>query len=157
MLVVDDEPRVREALDLLLRQAGAIVKTVPSAAAAMATPSSSPKKGFQSSFEAVWATALGASDGLSRPVPTVVFFVALALSMAGLGWALKHIPVGTAYAVWTGVGAALTVIYAMATGTETVSPAKIIFLTGIIGAVVGLKLVPSGTRTDLAVPQPDRT
>ncbi|WP_245630455.1 DMT family transporter [Granulicoccus phenolivorans] len=94
-------------------------------------------------FEAVWATALGLSAGFTRPIPTVVFLVGLTCSMLGLGWAARHIPIGTAYAVWTGVGAALTVAYAMATGTETISVGKVIFLTGIIAAVVGLKLVPS--------------
>ena len=94
-------------------------------------------------FEAVWATALGESNGLSELAPSIVFFAALAVSMAGLGWAAKHSPIGTAYAVWTGVGAALTVIYAMAPGTESVSLGKIIFISGIIAAVVGLKLVPS--------------
>ncbi|WP_017593745.1 DMT family transporter [Nocardiopsis potens] len=92
-------------------------------------------------FEAVWATALGMSEGFSRPVPTAVFLVALAVSMVGLGWAAEHIPIGTAYAVWVGLGAALTVLYAMATGGESVSAAKIVFLIGIIAAVVGLKLV----------------
>ena len=94
-------------------------------------------------FEAVWATALGQSDGFTRPLPTVVFLVALVASMAGLGQALRTIPIGTAYAVWTGVGAALTVGYAMATGVEPVSLPKVVFLSGIILAVVGLKLVPS--------------
>lgn len=50
--------------------------------------------------EAVWATALGESHGFSEPLPTVIFFVALAASMIGLGWAVRHIPIGTAYAVW---------------------------------------------------------
>jgi quaternary ammonium compound-resistance protein SugE len=95
-------------------------------------------------LEAVWATALGASDGLSRPVPAVVFFVALAGSMVGLGRAVRRIPLGTAYAVWVGVGAALTVAYAMATGAEGVSAAKVLFLAGIIAAVIGLKLVSHG-------------
>ncbi len=94
-------------------------------------------------FEAVWATALGTSDGLSVLGPSVVFFVALALSMLGLGWATKHIPIGTAYAVWVGVGAALTVTYAILTGDESVSVGKVVFIAGIIAAVVGLKLVPS--------------
>lgn len=96
-------------------------------------------------FEAVWATALGKSDGLSVLGPSVVFFVALALalSMLGLGWATKHIPIGTAYAVWVGVGAALTVTYAILTGDESVSVGKVVFIAGIIAAVVGLKLVPS--------------
>lgn len=93
-------------------------------------------------FEAVWATALGMSHGFSEPVPTVVFFIALAISMVGLGWAVKTIPIGTSYAVWVGVGAALTVGYAMATGEESVSLGKIVFITGIIAAVIGLKLVP---------------
>ena len=53
-------------------------------------------------LEAVWATALGASEGLSRPSPTVVFLVALAASMVGLAVASESIPIGTAYAVWTG-------------------------------------------------------
>jgi len=93
-------------------------------------------------FEAVWATALGMSDGLSRPTPTIVFFVALTASMAGLAWATRTIPIGTAYAVWVGVGAALTVTYAMVSGGETASPAKVLFLVGIVAAVIGLKLVP---------------
>ena len=93
-------------------------------------------------FEAVWATALGMSDGLSRPGPALVFFVALTASMAGLALATRTIPVGTAYAVWVGVGAALTVTYAMVTGGEPASPAKVLFLAGVGAAVVGLKLVP---------------
>lgn len=94
-------------------------------------------------FEAVWATALGLSDGFSRPGPTVVFLVAVTVSMLGLGWAAKFIPMGTAYAVWTGIGAALTVTYSMLTGAESASPLKVLFLAGIIGAVIGLKLVPA--------------
>jgi quaternary ammonium compound-resistance protein SugE len=93
-------------------------------------------------LEAVWATALGQSEGFRRPAPTAVFVVATALSMFGLGWAVKRIPIGTAYAVWTGVGAALTVGYAMLTGAESVSLWKLVFIGGIIAAVIGLKLVP---------------
>lgn len=98
-------------------------------------------------FEAVWATALGMSDGFSQVGPTVVFAIALTISMIGLGWAVKSIPIGTAYAVWTGVGAALTVTYAMATGAESVSAGKVVFITGIVAAVVGLKLVPDPRAT----------
>lgn len=93
-------------------------------------------------FEAVWATALGLSDGFAEPVATLVFAVALVLSMGGLAVAVTRIPIGTAYAVWVGIGAALTVTYAMATGAESVSIGKIVFIAGIVGAVVGLKLVP---------------
>jgi len=92
-------------------------------------------------LEAVWASALGASDGLSRPVPSVVFLVAGALSMVGLARAVRTIPIGTAYAVWTGVGAALTVTWAMAIGGEEPSLVRVLLLTGIVGAVIGLKLV----------------
>lgn len=93
--------------------------------------------------EAVWATALGLSNGLSEPVPTLVFFAGLTASMLGLGWAMKQIPIGTAYAVWVGVGAALTVTWAIATGAETFSVGKVVFIGGIIAAVIGLKLVPA--------------
>lgn len=97
-------------------------------------------------FEAVWATALGQSDGLSRPIPSLVFLMALAASMVGLGRATRRIPIGTAYAVWVGVGAALTVGWAMATGAETISPRKLVFIGGIVAAVVGLKLVATAPR-----------
>ncbi|MCD1144923.1 multidrug efflux SMR transporter [Kocuria sp. LUK] len=92
-------------------------------------------------LEAVWATALGRSEGFTKPVPSVVFFAALAASMAGLAWAMRELPVGTAYAVWVGIGAVLTVVVAMTTGEEAVSALKILFLTMIVGGVVGLKLV----------------
>lgn len=95
-------------------------------------------------FEAVWATALGRSDGFSDPVATGVFVVALALSMGGLGVAVRSIPIGTGYAVWVGIGAGLTVTWAMATGDEAFSPAKALLVLGIVAAVVGLKLLPSG-------------
>lgn len=92
-------------------------------------------------LEAVWATALGRSEGFSKPVPTLVFAVAMIASMAGLAYAMRSLPTGTAYAVWVGIGAALTVVYAMGTGTEPASLLKIVFLLMIVGGVVGLKLV----------------
>ncbi|MFI5498080.1 DMT family transporter [Nocardia asteroides] len=91
-------------------------------------------------LEAVWATALGKSEGFTRLVPTVLFFTALLASMAGLAIAMRDLPVGTAYAVWVGIGAVLTVAYAMATGEEPVTIAKLVFLTMIVTGVVGLKL-----------------
>ncbi len=92
-------------------------------------------------LEAVWATALGRSHGFTRLAPTLVFAVTLALSMGGLAYALRSLPVGTAYAVWVGIGAALTVGYAMVTGAETVSVVKVLLLCGLVGCVVGLKLL----------------
>ena len=110
-------------------------------------------------MEAVWASALGASDGFTRPLPTVVFGVACTLSMLGLGWSLKTIPVGTAYAVWTGIGAALTVAWAMATGNEPVELLRVLFLAGIVAAVIGLKLVGSTkpAATTVQAPRPETT
>lgn len=92
-------------------------------------------------LEAVWATALGRSEGFSRPIPTAVFVVSLVLSMAGLAYAMRFLPVGTSYAVWVGIGATLTVIVAMVSGEESVSLLKGLFLAMIVGGVVGLKLV----------------
>jgi quaternary ammonium compound-resistance protein SugE len=92
-------------------------------------------------LEAVWASALAASDGLSRLVPSLVFLVAGTLSMLGLARAVRTIPVGTAYAVWTGLGAALTVTWAMTFGDEPFSVVKVVLLAGIVGAVIGLKVV----------------
>ena len=85
-------------------------------------------------LEAVWATALSERS-------YVVFVIAATLSMVGLSAAMKRIPVGTAYAVWVGVGAALTVTWAMITGAEAVSVWKVVFLTGIIACVIGLKFL----------------
>ena len=90
-------------------------------------------------FEAVWATALGRSDGLSRPAPTVVFLVGLVISMAGLAHAMREIPTGTAYVVWVGIGGVATVAYAMLVGSEPVSVVRVALLLGIIGCVVGLQ------------------
>ena len=92
-------------------------------------------------LEAVWAVALGRSEGLTRLVPSLTFLGALALSMAGLAWAMRSLPVGTSYAVWVGIGAALTVAHGMVTGAEPVSLVKVLLLAGIIGCVVGLKVV----------------
>ena len=91
-------------------------------------------------LEAVWATALGRSAGFTRLVPTVVFAVSLLASMAGLAHAMRGLPVGTAYAVWVGIGAALTAGYAMWSGDEPASVVRVLLLVGIVGCVVGLKL-----------------
>jgi quaternary ammonium compound-resistance protein SugE len=91
-------------------------------------------------LEAVWATALGRSEGFSRLVPSVVFAVALVGSMVGLGYAMRGLPIGTAYAVWVGIGAALTAGYAMWTGQEPVSVVRVLLIAGLVGCVIGLKL-----------------
>ncbi|MHC2999317.1 DMT family transporter [Microbacterium sp. HJ5] len=92
-------------------------------------------------LEAVWATALGKSEGFTKLWPTVIFGVSLLLSMGGLAWAMRDISTGTAYAVWVGIGASLTVAYAMITGDESFSIVKMLLILGLVGCVVGLKLV----------------
>ena len=91
-------------------------------------------------LEAVWATALGKSEGFSRLTPSIVFGVALIASMGGLAYAMRELPVGTSYAVWVGIGASLTVVYAMVTGAESASLVKVVCIMAIVGGVIGLKL-----------------
>lgn len=99
-------------------------------------------------LEAIWATALGASNGLTVLVPSIVFVVGLVASMATLGYVVKHIPISTAYAIWAGLGAAFTVGWSMATGGEAVTVLRLLFLAGIVGSVVGLKLVKARPVAD---------
>ncbi|MGH3674172.1 MAG: DMT family transporter [Mycobacterium sp.] len=92
-------------------------------------------------LEAVWATALSKSDGLTRLVPNLVFGVALVFSMVGLAIAMRSLPPGTSYAVWVGIGAVLTIAYAMLTGAETASVVKVALMLGVVGCIIGLKVV----------------
>lgn len=92
-------------------------------------------------LEAVWAIALSESNGFRKWRATVVFFVALALSMGGLAYAMVELPTGTSYAVWVGIGATLTVIWGIFTGQERASRARVVLLVVLIGSIVGLKLV----------------
>jgi quaternary ammonium compound-resistance protein SugE len=92
-------------------------------------------------LEAVWATAMDRSDGFSRLLPSLIFAVSLLISMAGLAFAMRSLPTGTSYAVWVGVGAVLTVGYAMLTGDETASPVKVLLIAGVVGCIAGLKVV----------------
>lgn len=96
---------------------------------------------FSGLMEAVWATALGRFDGLLNIPKIIVFILGLSLSMCGLGYAVRTLPTGTAYAVWVGIGAAATVSYAMITGAESASIAKIVLIAVLIICVIGLKLV----------------
>ncbi|GAA4366050.1 DMT family transporter [Paeniglutamicibacter cryotolerans] len=92
-------------------------------------------------FEAVWAVALGTSEGFTKVVPSIVFGVGLVISMVGLAYAMREISTGTAYAVWVGIGASLAVGYGMIFGGESVSILKIGLIMLLIGCVVGLKFV----------------
>jgi quaternary ammonium compound-resistance protein SugE len=92
-------------------------------------------------LEAVWATALGRSEGFTRLAPTVVFAVSVTLSMVGLAYAMRELPVGTSYAVWVGIGASLTVVWSILTGKERATVGRALLLIGLVGSVIGLKVV----------------
>ncbi|MFI9786244.1 DMT family transporter [Kitasatospora sp. NPDC051984] len=92
-------------------------------------------------LETVWAVALEASKGFSRLVPSVVFLVGLVLSMGGLAYAMRSIPLGTGYAVWVGIGAVGTALYGMVALGDAVSAARITCLVLIMAGVVGLKVL----------------
>lgn len=91
-------------------------------------------------MESVWAIALGKAEGFTQPLPTVVFIVALVLSMLGLSYAVRQLPLGMSYAIWVGIGAAITIVYGMVTGAEPVSLVRILLLAGLVGCIAGLKL-----------------
>ncbi|MGO1265923.1 DMT family transporter [Microbacterium gubbeenense] len=92
-------------------------------------------------LEAVWATALSASKGFKKLWPSVVFVVSLVVSMAGLAFAMSRIPTGTAYAVWVGIGAVLTVLLAVVRKEERLTVARGALLALLVASVIGLKAV----------------
>ncbi|MBO1418856.1 multidrug efflux SMR transporter [Streptomyces sp. FH025] len=92
-------------------------------------------------LETVWAVALESSKGFSRLVPSAVFGVALLLSMGGLAYAMRTIPIGTGYAVWVGIGAVGTALYGMAVLGDQATAARIGCLLLIVSGVVGLKVL----------------
>ena len=91
-------------------------------------------------FEIAWALGLKYSDGLTRFWPTVATVAAIALSFALMALALRSLPFGTAYAVWTGIGAAGSIIVGMLVYSESADPVRILCLTLIVAGTVGLKL-----------------
>lgn len=94
-------------------------------------------------LETVWAIALARSEGFSKLPWVALFLVASAVSFAGLAYALRELPVGTAYAVWTGLGAAGTAIVGMAVLGEPVQVLRILCVVLIVIAVVGLQATSS--------------
>ncbi|ROS76698.1 multidrug efflux SMR transporter [Cellulomonas sp. PhB143] len=95
-------------------------------------------------LEAGWALSLKASEGFSRLWPSVGFVVLLAASMLGLSYALRTLPVGTAYAVWVGIGATLTAVLGVVLLGESLSVLKVVSLVLIVAGVVGLNLAGGG-------------
>ncbi|MFD3688682.1 DMT family transporter [Nocardiopsis sp. NPDC058631] len=90
-------------------------------------------------LETAWAAALHASQGFTRLWPTVAFGVTLTLSMAGLAYALRTIPLGTGYAVWVSIGVVGTALIGMFVLGEGFSALKALCLILIVAGVVGLK------------------
>lgn len=91
-------------------------------------------------FEIVWAIGLKYTEGFTRLMPTVITVAAMALSVALLGLALRTIPVGTGYAVWTGIGAAGTAILGMILFSEPATAARLGCIGLIVLGIVGLKI-----------------
>ena len=91
-------------------------------------------------FETGWAVGLKYSAGFTRPWATVWTVVSMIVSLGLLGIALKHLPVGSAYAVWVGIGAVGTVILGIFLFGESANPARLLSALLIIAGIIGLKL-----------------
>ena len=94
-------------------------------------------------FEVGWAIGLKYTDGYTRLWPSVLTVIAMIISVWLLGLAAKTLPIGTAYAVWVGVGAVGTVILGIVLLDEPVNALRLISIVLIIGGIVGLKLAPA--------------
>jgi quaternary ammonium compound-resistance protein SugE len=92
-------------------------------------------------LEIAFTTALRYTEGLSRPLPLLAFVIFASLSLYLLMKASETIPLGTSYAVWTGIGAAGTAIAGIFYFGEPVTTLRLLFLTALIGSIIGLKLV----------------
>jgi quaternary ammonium compound-resistance protein SugE len=95
-------------------------------------------------MEAGWAISLKHSAGFTRLWPTVSFAIFAIMSLAGLAWSLKHLPVGPAYAAWTGIGAGVTATIGMLWLAEAASVLKIVSIVLIVSGVIGLNLAGVG-------------
>jgi quaternary ammonium compound-resistance protein SugE len=92
-------------------------------------------------LEVAWAIGLKTTDGFTRPWPTVWTVAAMIASIVLLEWAMKTLPVGTAYAVWTGIGAVGTVILGIVLFGEAATLPRLACVGLIVAGIVGLKLV----------------
>jgi quaternary ammonium compound-resistance protein SugE len=95
---------------------------------------------FAGLFEVCWAVGLKYTDGFSRPIPTLFTVAAIIVSLALLGLAMKELPLGTAYAIWTGVGAVGTVAAGIILFGESVAPIRLASVALILCGLLGLKL-----------------
>jgi quaternary ammonium compound-resistance protein SugE len=92
-------------------------------------------------FEVGWAVGLKYTAGFTRLVPTLLTLASMALSLGALGLALKELPLGTAYAVWTGIGTIGTVILGIVLFGESADALRLLCIGLIVAGIVGLKLV----------------
>ena len=92
-------------------------------------------------LEVGWAVGLKYTAGFTRPWPSFLTMVALVLSVGLLALAVRDLPLGTAYAVWTGIGTVGTVIVGIAVFGESASALRLLCLSAIVGGIIGLKLV----------------
>jgi len=95
-------------------------------------------------FEIGWAVGLKYADGFTRLWPSAITVVAMVVSVVLLGWAARSLPLGTAYAVWVGVGAVGTAVVGMLLFGEPATLARLLSLTLVVAGIVGLKLASSG-------------
>ena len=91
-------------------------------------------------FEVAWAIGLKYTEGFSKPVPTVLTVAAMIISMGLLGIVARQLPIGTAYAVWTGIGVFGTAVLGMYLFGESTAPLRLLCLALIVTGIVGLKL-----------------
>ena len=91
-------------------------------------------------FEVGWAVGLKFTEGFTKPIPIVLTAISLVLSMGLLGWSVKTLPLGTAYAVWTGVGAIGTAIVGIVLFKEPATAARLACLALIVAGILGLKV-----------------
>jgi quaternary ammonium compound-resistance protein SugE len=91
-------------------------------------------------LEIAWAFGLKYSDGLTRFWPTAATLVAIVFSFGLMAVALKSLPFGTAYAIWTGIGAAGSILVGMLVFSEPADPVRVLCLTLIVAGMIGLKL-----------------
>ncbi|MBG6286846.1 MULTISPECIES: quaternary ammonium compound efflux SMR transporter SugE [Pseudomonas] len=91
-------------------------------------------------FEVGWAVGLKYTEGFTRPIPTILTVLAIITSMGLLGLAMRNLPLGTAYAIWTGVGAVGTVIVGIVLFGESMAPVRLLSVALILCGLVGLKM-----------------
>jgi quaternary ammonium compound-resistance protein SugE len=91
-------------------------------------------------FEVAWAVGLKYTEGFTKPWPTALTLAAMAVSMGLLGITARSLPIGTAYAVWTGIGVFGTAVLGMYLFGESMAPLRLLCLALILTGIVGLKL-----------------